>query len=129
MSVEIHLLHPGALCPSKSSSTSIGYDIHSASRVEIPAGCRALVSTGIAIKFPSNLYATIRARFGYSLRGLDVIGGIINPENFSEIKILLANNSSENFCLNPGERIAQIIFFKQYNIALKVFRTRITSAK
>ena len=124
MSVSVYFLCNSAICPSKASPDSVGYDLHSASRVEISPGCRALVPTGLAIKLPSSIYVKIAPRLGYSLRNLDVIPGIVNPESLCEIKVLVQNNSNEDLCINPGERIAQLIFAKHHNIALQVVRNK-----
>ena len=124
MSVSVHLLCNSAICPSKASPDSVGYDLHSASHVEISSGCRALVPTGLVIKLPSSVYVKILLRLGFFLRNLDVIPGIINPENLCEIKVLMQNNSHEDLCINPGERIAQLIFAKNHNIALQVVRNK-----
>ena len=92
--------------------------------MEISPGCRALVPKGLALKLPSAIYVKIALRLGYSLRNLDVIPGIVNPESLCEIKVLAQNNSKEDLCINPGERIAQLIFAKHHNIALQVVRNK-----
>ena len=51
------------------------------SRAEISSGRRALVPTGLVIKLPSSVYVKILPRLGYSFRNLNVIPGIVHPEN------------------------------------------------
>ena len=124
MSVSVSSLCNSSIFASKASLDSVGYDLLRASRVRISPGCRALVPTGLAIKLRGSIYVKIAPRLCYPLPNFDAIPGIVNPESLCEIKVLVQNNSNEDLCINPGERIAQLIFAKHHNIALQVVRNK-----
>ena len=78
-------------------------------------GERALVPTGIAIALPDGYEAQVRPRSGLALRqGVALVNapGTIDPDYRGEIGVILINHGSEPFTVNPGDRIAQMLFAK-----------------
>lgn len=73
---------------------------------------RALIPTGLYAAFPSGTEAQIRPRSGLAYKyGLTVLNspGTIDADYRGEIKVLLVNLSEEEFSINDGERIAQLV--------------------
>lgn len=73
---------------------------------------RCLVPTGLHIALPEGYEAQIRPRSGLALKkGLTVLNspGTIDPDFRGEIGVILINFSSEDFTINDGERIAQMV--------------------
>lgn len=73
---------------------------------------RVLVPTGLYVELPEGYEMQIRPRSGMAAKfGLSVLNspGTIDPDYRGEIKVILANLSSEEYVLNPGERIAQMV--------------------
>ena len=73
---------------------------------------RCLVPTGLHIALPEGYEAQIRPRSGLALkRGITVLNspGTIDADNRGEIGVLLINLSQEDFVINDGERIAQMV--------------------
>lgn len=71
------------------------------------------IPTGIFIEMPVGIEAQIRARSGLALKhGLSLVNGIgtIDPDYRGEIKIILINLLDRPYQLEPGERIAQMVF-------------------
>ena len=71
------------------------------------------IPTGIFIEMPLGIEAQIRARSGLALKhGLSLVNGIgtIDPDYRGEIKIILINLLDRPYQLEPGERIAQMVF-------------------
>ena len=71
------------------------------------------IPTGIFIEMPLGIEAQIRARSGLALKhGLALVNGIgtIDPDYRGEIKIILINLLDRPYQLEPGERIAQMVF-------------------
>lgn len=83
----------------------------------LPNGGRLVVPIGIKIlKFPKNCYGRIVVRSSVSFKhGVEVGGGVIDPDYKGELKVLLFNHSRVPFNFSPGEKIAQIIF-EQFKI-------------
>jgi dUTP pyrophosphatase len=73
---------------------------------------RKLVPTGLYIQLPDGYEAQIRPRSGLAIhKGVTVLNspGTIDADYRGEIKIILINLSQEDFIVNQGDRIAQMI--------------------
>jgi dUTP pyrophosphatase len=73
---------------------------------------RAMVPTGLYIALPEGTEAQIRPRSGLAAKhGITVLNtpGTIDADYRGEIKVILVNLSNDDFTINPGERIAQMV--------------------
>lgn len=73
---------------------------------------RKLVPTGLHIALPPGFEAQVRPRSGLALKhGITVLNtpGTIDADYRGEIKVLLINFSNQDFVINAGERIAQMV--------------------
>lgn len=73
---------------------------------------RRLVPTGLHIALPEGYEAQVRPRSGLALRhGITVLNtpGTIDADYRGEVMVLLVNFSSDDFVINDGERIAQMV--------------------
>lgn len=73
---------------------------------------RELVPTGLYIELPAGYEAQIRPRSGLAVKhGISLVNtpGTVDADYRGEIKVIMVNLSSEDFVLNPGERIAQMV--------------------
>ena len=81
--------------------------------VTIPAGERAVISTGIAIALPSRDYVALMfVRSGLGIKkGIALSNGVgvIDSDYRGEIRVGLSNNSAEDYTVMPGDRISQLI--------------------
>ena len=76
---------------------------------------RRLIPTGLFIELPVGYEAQIRPRSGLALKhGITVLNtpGTIDADYRGEIMVLLINFSQEDFVINDGERIAQMVLAK-----------------
>lgn len=76
---------------------------------------RVFFPTGLYIALPKGYEAQIRSRSGLGCKyGVNVAQGIgtVDSDYRGEIKVCLVNLSNENFVVNPGERIAQMVVAK-----------------
>ncbi|MFK3736188.1 dUTP diphosphatase [Massilia sp. TN1-12] len=93
------------------------------SPLSIPAGGRALVQTGLALNMMDpGLVAVVASRSGLSLKhGVRVAQGIgvIDSDYHGEIGVILANDGSEDYVVQPGDRIAQLMFQPVVQVALQ----------
>lgn len=74
---------------------------------------RVLIPTGLFIELPIGMEAQVRPRSGLSLKqGLTVLNspGTIDAGYLGEIGVILINLSATNQTINPGDRIAQLVF-------------------
>jgi dUTP pyrophosphatase len=81
--------------------------------VTIPAGERAVISTGIAIALPSKDYVALMfIRSGLGIKkgiGLSNGVGVIDSDYRGELRVGLSNNSNEDYTVMPGDRISQLM--------------------
>lgn len=73
---------------------------------------RKLIPTGLYIALPAGYEAQVRPRSGLALKhGITVLNspGTIDADYRGEIGVLLINLSNEDFVINKGERIAQMV--------------------
>lgn len=73
---------------------------------------RRLVPTGLHIALPEGYEAQVRPRSGLALKhGITVLNtpGTIDADYRGEVMVLLVNFSQDDFVINDGERIAQMV--------------------
>ena len=76
---------------------------------------RTIVGTGLFIELPIGTEAQVRPRSGLAAKkGITVLNapGTIDADYRGEIGVILVNLSNENFTINNGERIAQLVIAK-----------------
>ena len=76
---------------------------------------RSIVGTGLFIELPIGYEAQVRPRSGLAAKkGITVLNapGTIDADYRGEIGIILTNLSNEDFVINNGERIAQLVIAK-----------------
>ncbi|MCE3227207.1 MAG: dUTP diphosphatase [Bacteroidetes bacterium] len=81
---------------------------------------RQLIPTGLFIELPESYEAQIRPRSGLAFKnGITVLNspGTIDADYRGEVKVLLVNLSNEDFTINDGERIAQMVVAKHEQIS------------
>ena len=105
----------GLTLPEPASRHSAGHDLRAAveeSTVLAP-GARQLVPTGLVLEIPPGWEGQVRPRSGIALRhGVTLVNtpGTIDSDYRGEIKVLMINLGEEEFLVERGDRIAQIVF-------------------
>lgn len=119
--------------PAYATAQSAGMDLCAAidASLTLKAGDRAIVATGIAIALPDGFEAQIRPRSGLAAKnGITVLNspGTVDADYRGEIKAILLNTSSEDFIIERGMRIAQMVIARyeqvQWNIAENLDETQ-----
>lgn len=73
---------------------------------------RQMIPTGLYIALPEGYSGDVQPRSGMVAKyGVTVANspGLCDPDYRGEIKVILVNLSNENFVINPGDRIAQLV--------------------
>jgi dUTP pyrophosphatase len=103
--------------PHYATVASAGFDVRA--NIDTPLVLkpleRILVPTGLFIELPIGSEAQVRPRSGLAFKnGITVLNspGTIDADYRGEIKVILVNLSQEEFVINDGERIAQVIIAK-----------------
>ena len=100
--------------PAYSTLFSAGMDLraHLDHPVTLAPGARILAPTGLYVSIPQGYEAQIRPRSGLALKkGITILNapGTIDADYRGEIGVIIANLSQEDFVINDGERIAQMV--------------------
>ncbi|MDF1575495.1 MAG: dUTP diphosphatase [Bacteroidales bacterium] len=120
--------------PDYSTSSSAGMDLRANLReaVILKSLERRLIPTGLYIELPEGYEAQIRPRSGLALKnGISVLNtpGTIDADYRGEIGIILVNLSAEDFVVENGERICQMVINKVETIQWKQVGTLDDSAR
>jgi dUTP pyrophosphatase len=112
--------------PSYATGGSAGLDLRVCitDPIQIAAQETVLLPTGLSIYIADpNLAAVILPRSGLGHKNGIVLGnlvGLIDSDYQGELKISCWNRSQEHFTVNPGERIAQLIFIPVIQAAFEI---------
>lgn len=92
------------------------------SPVELCAGKHVLIGTGIAINLQDpSLAAMVASRSGLALKHQVRVSqglGVIDSDYHGEIKVILQNDGDSTYTIQPGERIAQLVFMPVVQVML-----------
>lgn len=114
--VKITKLHPDSKIPEIQSEGAAGYDLHAYESVIINPEDFGVIKTGIHVKCPSNVQATIFARSGLAFKhSIEVLGDNIGPNQSGEVLVRIFNNLKIPFEVKVNDRIAQMVFIKLYD--------------
>jgi dUTP pyrophosphatase len=114
--------------PAYATAQSAGMDLRAnlAEPVVLHPLERRLIPTGLHIALPEGYEAQVRPRSGLALKhGLTVLNspGTIDADYRGEIGVVLVNLSQEDFVVNDGERIAQLVIARYEQAALVAVET------
>ncbi len=87
---------------------------------------RKLIPTGVHIELPENTEAQIRPRSGMAIKhGISVLNtpGTIDADYRGEIKVILINLSNENYTINTGDKIAQMVITNYIKVEMEEAET------
>ena len=121
--IELILLTNGKM-PIKGSQHSAGYDLFSSENTVVPPRARKCIETGVKLKhLDSGFYIRIAPRSGLAVKkSIDIGAGVVDSDYRGEIKVVLINNSDNEFSINIGDKIAQFIVEKyEQNTLIKCY--------
>lgn len=100
--------------PRYETALSAGMDVRAnlSEPIVLKPLARALVPTGLFVELPAGFEMQVRPRSGLAAKfGVTVLNapGTIDADYRGEVKVILANLSGEEFTINDGERIAQLV--------------------
>ena len=103
--------------PEYATSQSAGLDLKAnlTESITLKPLARTLVKTGLFIELPKGYEAQVRPRSGLAYKkGITVLNspGTIDADYRGEIGVILVNLSAEEFVIENGERVAQLVIAK-----------------
>ena len=122
--VLIKKLNPSVKLPVYKSSGASGMDLMAfiEKPIIVKSKMSSLIPTGLSMAFPSNYEIQIRPRSGLAAKNnISVLNtpGTIDSDYRGEIKVIIFNHGIEDFTINNGDRIAQMILTPVVKIELE----------
>jgi dUTP pyrophosphatase len=109
----VQRLRQEAVVPERAYPGDAGLDLTACERVELGAGERAVVGTGLAVAIPEGYAGFVQPRSGLADRhGISIVNspGLIDSGYRGEVKVILLNTDrSAPFVVERGMRIAQLV--------------------
>ena len=112
--VLIKKLNPAVKLPKYETSGASGVDLTAfiEEAIDLKPKESFLIPTGLSVAFSEDFEIQIRPRSGLAAKNnISVLNtpGTIDSDYRGEIKVIIYNHGSENFLINNGDRIAQMI--------------------
>jgi dUTP pyrophosphatase len=114
MKITIKRLREDAFLPAYAHGPSedAGLDLQAVESTTLAPGVPQLVPTGLAMELPPGCEAQIRPRSGLALKHAITLPNspaTIDPGYRGEIRVILLNLGTEDYTINRGDRIAQMV--------------------
>lgn len=116
--MKVKIVSKSGRIPKYGTEQSAGFDLPAYlpfGSIVLEKGTRMLVPTGIFIELPCGYEAQVRARSGLAIKnGIGLVNGIgtVDADYRGELKVPMINWSDEDFTINDGDRIAQVVIAK-----------------
>ena len=97
--------------PVRAHDTDAGADLFASELVVIAPGTVEKIPTNTRVALPDNTVGVVADKSSIGLKGLTVVGGIIDSSYRGEISVCLANVSKEHIIIEDGQKVAQLIVY------------------
>lgn len=108
--MKVKLLHPSAICPTRGTAWSAGWDLYAVEDIIIIPGTSEVIPLGIAVDVGKGNFGllTHRSSFGFKL---DTIAsfGCVDADYRGEVKVKLFNLGADGVYIKTGDRVAQLL--------------------
>lgn len=105
--LEVKKFHKDAVIPTRGSYGAAGHDLYSVEDVVIPPNSLKLVNTGIGVRLPMGCYFRVAPRSGLSMKGIDVLAGVVDSDWRDAVKVVMINHMNTEYVVSKGDRVAQ----------------------
>lgn len=103
------LLSENGRIPARQTEGAAGYDLYAAESKSIEPSETVRIALDIAMAIPNGWCGSIRDRSSLGAKGIHVFAGTIDQDYTGPIAVVLHNTTRENFFINKGDRIAQLV--------------------
>lgn len=107
--LNVRLLHPAAILPTRSMENAAGLDLYAVEHVVLFPNTPTKLRTGIAMQIPHGYVGQIWDRSGLGSRGVRTLAGVVDSDYEGEILVCLALIGHSSITINQGDRIAQLL--------------------
>ncbi len=100
-------LHETAVVPSYAHTDDAGFGIYSIEEKVLKPMEYYAVATGISSEIPNDYFVSVRDRSSMAVKGLHVMGGVIDSGYRGVWKVIMINLGKEDYKIEVGDKIAQ----------------------
>ncbi len=123
--INMKIVSKSGRVPAYATEGSAGFDISAylPEPMTLKAGERALVPTGLFFEVPEGYEAQVRARSGLAIKhGIGLVNGTgtVDSDYRGEIRVPMINWSDEDFVINDGDRIAQVVITSYEKVDIEI---------
>ena len=118
MELKVKKITKGAQLPTKHNVNDAAFDLYASKSIEILSGTTSIAHTGICTEIPTGFFGKIESRSSIAKRGIFCTAGVIDSGYRGEIMIVMNNISKENYQINQGDRIAQMVIYRVENFEI-----------
>ena len=105
--LKVQKLNNNVALPKRNTNGAAEYDLCASQNCTVLAGGKGLVQAGLAILFPTGLYAKFAPRSGLALETfIDVGAGVVDSDYCREVGVVLFNHGDQDFEVKMRDRIA-----------------------
>ena len=114
-------VHQNAKLPTKNNASDTGYDVSAVENKVIPARSSAVVDIGLDFAYITpDYWVKVEGRSGLGFKhGISPHPGIIDNGYRGNAGIKLYNNTDTDYIIQDGDRIAQFVVYKNYNVSIE----------
>lgn len=102
-------LDNGAYTPTRAHSADAGLDIYSRERKLVRAHDSECFDTGVHIEIPKGFVGFLKSKSGLNVKHGLTSEGVIDSGYTGSICVKLYNNSDEDYIINGGDKISQLV--------------------
>ena len=113
------ILGTGATMPSQPYPTDACWDLHSVRNTKVLKGTTVEVLTGVYINIPEGYEGELKTRSSWGKKGLMVHHSVYDSGYQGELSPFVHNHTGEDFAINIGDRVAQLVLRRKINIEWK----------
>lgn len=99
----------GGKIPTQGTKDSIGWDLYAPTPMRIYSGEIGVLPLGIMTEIPFRFACIIKEKSGLALKGLGILGGVIDSDYRGEWKVILINHGKDSIDFAAGQKVAQFI--------------------
>lgn len=112
MKLKIKKLNPDAFFPNYAHAGDVGLDLYSLENYELKPGERKIFPLGFALEFENGFAAIVKDKGSLPKKaGIHTMGGVFDAGYRGEYNVNLINLGQENYKIEKGDKIAQLIIY------------------
>lgn len=101
-----------AHAPTKGHPSDAGWDLRSTHVAALNPQQPLRIFTGIAVHVPEGCVGLIAGRSSLALKGVGILGGVIDHGYTGEVAVIAVNHGQEQVVLEAGSKVAQLLVLR-----------------